>query len=123
MIDRSAEEFNKGVAVMAALSEFSLDLCFIREADVPGEPDFKETVEQELRVLFAPYGQWTVSLKREGPVDIAVAEMKGIGPWCSEDETLAYVETKAGERFWQWLQGYRLQVEPKEDAGCCKCKH
>jgi hypothetical protein len=113
----------KGVRPMAVLSEFTMDLCFIREAGTQGEPDFKAAVEQEIQKLFAPYAKWSVTLKKEDAVEIAVAEMKGIGPWQTEDDTLAYVETKAGEQFWEWLQGYRLQVEPKEDAGCCKCKH
>lgn len=108
---------------MAALSEFSFDLCFIREAGSPEEPDFRDAIEQEMKLLFSPYGRWSVTLKNEGPLDIAVAEMKGIAPWQNEDDALAYVERKAGDRFWQWLQGYQLHVETKEDAGCCKCKH
>lgn len=108
---------------MAALSEFAMNLCFIREAAGIGDPDFRDAIEQEMGKLFTPYGRWTLTLKNEGVLDIAVAEMKGIGPWSCEAEALQYLERKAGERFWSWLQGYQLHVEPKEDAGSCLCKH
>lgn len=105
------------------LSEFSVDLCFIREERLQDSPSIKEAVEKELLRLFEPYARWSVDTKKDGSLEIAVAEMKGICPWQTEEELLHYMETAAGEAFWSWLQAYRLQVEPKEDAGSCKCSH
>lgn len=108
---------------MAALSEFELDLVFIRAADGQDPSEFHDSVEAELAPLFAPYGKWSVTVKEEPGVQIAVTEMRGIAPWSCEDEALDYIEGKAGDRFREWLTGYRLAVEPKEDAGSCRCKH
>lgn len=108
---------------MSALSEFSLEMVFIREAEVTELPEFQAVIERELSRLFKPYAQWSASGRTEGGLELVTAEMKGIGPWESEDEVLTYMDSKTDESFWNWLQGYRLQVEPKEDAGCCKCKH
>ncbi|WP_438445242.1 hypothetical protein [Gorillibacterium sp. sgz5001074] len=108
---------------MPALSEFELEMVFIREAGVTAEsPGFPAEVERELDRLFRPYGQWGMNRKEQGPLEMVVVEMKGIGPWCTEDEMLDYMESKSQAPVWENLQGYRLRVEPKEDAGCCKCK-
>ncbi|UJF33840.1 hypothetical protein [Paenibacillus hexagrammi] len=105
--------------------EFSLDLCFIRE-HAP-EP-FQDVIEGELRKLFAGRGTWYIDCRKEAGLDIAVAEVKGLAAWESEEEVLRYIEdfressrdTVPVQDCWDHLQGYQVQVTPKIDAGCCR---
>ncbi|MBE1445875.1 hypothetical protein [Paenibacillus sp. OAS669] len=106
-------------------SEFALDLCFIREH---AQPPFKTVLDQQLRELFVGRGSWYIDYREEDLLDIAVAEVKGLGIWESEDDLLCYIEDfieKDGDsapNSWQHLQGYQVKVTPKVDAGCCRVK-
>ncbi|MEW9701294.1 hypothetical protein [Paenibacillus sp. SI8] len=107
------------------LSEFTLDLCFIREH---AESPFDARIEQLLEALFAGKGTWYIDSRVEEGLDIAVAEVKGMASWQNEDELLHYIEESAasdpasGSDCWDSLQGYQVKVTPKEDAGCCSLK-
>ncbi|KRE70463.1 hypothetical protein [Paenibacillus sp. Soil750] len=106
-------------------SEFALDLCFIREH---AQSPFYTIIEQQLNELFAGKGTWYIDLREQEGLDIAVAEVKGLAIWESEEEILNYIEkyTISGEPSehdcWNHLQGYQVKVSPKADAGCCRLK-
>ncbi|WP_079913255.1 hypothetical protein [Paenibacillus sp. 32352] len=106
-------------------SEFALDLCFIREH---AQPPFKTALDQQLQELFAGRGSWYIDYREEEGLDIAVAEVKGLGIWESEDDLICYIEDSiendgnSASSCWGHLQGYQVKVTPKEDAGCCRVK-
>ena len=77
-------------------SEFSLDLCFIREH---AQSPFSTIIEQQLNELFAGKGTWYVDLREQEGLDIAVAEVKGMAIWESEEEVLSYIEEYAASGF------------------------
>ncbi|HUC91676.1 MAG TPA: hypothetical protein VMS09_06530 [Paenibacillus sp.] len=101
-------------------SEYQFDLCFIRQADDTGF--FHAEIERELRRLFDGEAKWAVDRKRQGELDIAVAEINGLSAIGTEEEWMDAFEARALSDCWQWLNGYRLEVIPKEDAGCCRVK-
>lgn len=106
-------------------SEFALDLCFIREH---AKSPFSTIIEQQLNELFAGKGTWYIDLREQEGLDIAVAEVKGLAIWESEEEVLSYIEEYAAcsltseHDCWNHLQGYQVKVSPKADAGCCRLK-
>jgi hypothetical protein len=106
-------------------SEYTLDLCFIREHK---EAPFHSEIERELQRLFAGRGTWYTDFREESGLDIAVAEVKGIASWTNEDEVVAYLEdgmlTDAAEasQCWDHLHGLQVKVSPKLDVGCCRIK-
>ncbi|OAS13450.1 hypothetical protein [Paenibacillus oryzisoli] len=106
-------------------SEFALDLCFIREH---AQSPFYMIIEQQMSELFAGKGTWYVDHREQEGLDIAVAEVKGLSTWESEDDVLSYIEEYAGSGLpaeldcWIHLQGYQVKVMPKADAGCCRLK-
>lgn len=101
-------------------SEFMLDLCFIRPATE--NPDFFLEIETEIRALFQDSGTWYVDGKTADGLDIATVEINGLSHWETEDNVIAYVETRMTSECWNWLQGYKLRVVPKEDVGPCERK-
>ncbi|KQX48491.1 hypothetical protein [Paenibacillus sp. Root444D2] len=106
-------------------SEFTLDLCFIREHT---QSPFYTIIERQLNGLFAGKGTWYIDLREEQGLDIAVAEIKGMAIWESEVEVLRYIEESAQPDLtseydcWNHLHGYQVKVSPKADAGCCRLK-
>ena len=98
-----------------------MDLCFIREH----EPDhnFDQAVAKQLQSLFIGMGSWFTEVKQNNdPIDIVVAEVKGMGKWQSEEDVVAYIEKNATPQFMSWLQGYRIQLDIKEvHEGCSHC--
>jgi hypothetical protein len=40
--------------------------------------------------------------------------------WFSEEETIQYIEEHAGEKFWEYLQGYKMFIYPVV-KGCNSC--
>lgn len=101
-------------------SEFAFDAVFIRETGC-SRVRFGETIELELRRMFGEWASWHAETKREQGLEIAVVEMKGLSPWSSEDEAIEGLESRMESECWDWLNGYRLRVIPKEDAGPCRC--
>ncbi|MCS7461523.1 hypothetical protein N0M98_15330 [Paenibacillus doosanensis] len=106
-------------------TEFALDLCFIREH---GQLPLPTLIDRELQKLFAGRGSWYIDFKVKEGLDIAVAEVKGLGTWETEDELLQYIEesmeqdSDSAEDSWEYLQGYQVKVWPKIDAGSCRIK-
>ncbi|MFD0698181.1 hypothetical protein ACFQZT_29325 [Paenibacillus sp. GCM10027628] len=106
-------------------SEYALNLCFIREHT---ESLFLTAIDKELYRLFAGKGTWYIDEREESGLDIAVAEVKGLAAWASEDEVILYIEENMlpvsipDSECWEHLQGYQVKVSPKADAGCCRLK-
>ncbi|MGG1519998.1 hypothetical protein ABE504_31725 [Paenibacillus oryzisoli] len=102
--------------------EFTLDLCFIRD---DAQISLPAMIDRQLHGMFAGKGTWYIDHKVEDGLEIAVAEVKGMGTWESEGELLRYIEetgTDPTQDIWDYLQGYQVQVIPKVDAGCCRLK-
>lgn len=97
-------------------SEVMLDLCFIREQ----QGDFDMAIQDELMTIFGNKLHWYLDAKAGEEIDIVVAEVRGMGPWASEDEIMYFIEGKASDHFFTWLQGYRIQVFPKEKGSACR---
>jgi hypothetical protein len=99
-------------------SEAYLDFCFVREE----RGDFAAEIDRILKEVFKGIRvNWYLEEKTTQGADIVVAEVKGMAPWKSEGETLHYLEDKAGEMFWQYLQGYQLYIYPNNPKGCGSC--
>ncbi|WP_143006871.1 hypothetical protein [Paenibacillus tianmuensis] len=99
-----------------------MDLCFIREqvADAPRQP-FAQNIDDQLKSLFPKHAKWSLEQKQADGLDYVIAEVTGTGAWEKDEDILAYLEERAAHHFWDWLQGYRLQVEVKEHAECSHC--
>lgn len=95
-----------------------LDLCFIRPAE--DGPAFFAGIEAEMKALFKERATWYLDNKTDGGLHISVVSVNGLAHWESEHEAIAYVESKMTSDCWNWLQGYKVQVEPKEDVGPCE---
>jgi len=101
-------------------SEFTLDLCFIRK---PKRTPFQTMIYQQLHELFNGKGTWYMDYKEEEGLEIAIAEVKGLGTWECEEDLLRYIEESVLDQTqdcWDYLQGYQVQVIPKVDAGSCR---
>ena len=100
-------------------SETFLDFCFVREA----KGDFSSEIETMLEHLFKGIRlHWYLEEKRMEDAEMVIAEVKGMSRWQSEDEVIEYLEEKAGEGFWQYLQGYKMFVYPVK-KGCSSCEN
>lgn len=95
-------------------AEFTIDLVFIRYNIT--EQNFTDSVEEELKTLFAEIGKWTIKARQDGQLDILTAEINGIWSWESEAEIIAYLEHNASAQFWEWLQGFQVKHEVKEEV-------
>lgn len=99
-------------------SEAYLDFCFVREE----QGSFAEEIEELMKEVFQGIRvNWYLEEKTAEGADIVVAEVKGMAPWKSEEETLHFLEEKASERFWQYLQGYQMYIYPNNPKGCGSC--
>ncbi|MFD2445123.1 hypothetical protein ACFSO7_14230 [Bacillus sp. CGMCC 1.16607] len=99
-------------------SEAYLDFCFVREE----QGSFATEIEGLLKDLFQGIKvNWYLEEKTAEGADIVIAEVKGMGPWNSEDETLHYLEERAGDKFWKYLQGYQMYIYPNTKRGCGSC--
>lgn len=95
-------------------SETYLDFCFIR----PKAGEFKVEVDKMLSELFSAVNlNWYLEEKTEDGAEIVIVEVKGMSNWNSEDETIEFIEDHAPEKFWQYLQGYKMFVYPAK-RGC-----
>lgn len=101
-------------------NETYLDFCFIRHE----QGGFKQEIDELLADLFSGKRlKWYLEEKKQDNLDIVVAEVKGMSSWSSEEELVQYLENEAGERFWEYVQGYQFRVYPFT-KGCASCgKH
>jgi hypothetical protein len=97
-------------------SEVMLDFCFVRKRIGM----FKTDVESELKKLFKGNLHWYLDERSEDNVEMIVAEVRGVSPWQTKDDVLNHMEQKGSDSFWEWLQGYHLQVYPNT-KGCVSC--
>jgi hypothetical protein len=99
-------------------SEAYLDFCFVRER----QGGFATEIHSLMKEVFQGIRvNWYLDEKSAEGADIVVAEVKGMAPWKSEEETLHFLEEKAGDRFWQYLQGYQMYIYPNHPKGCGSC--
>ncbi|MED4202410.1 hypothetical protein [Neobacillus mesonae] len=98
-------------------SETYIDFCFVR-AEAGG---FSEEIDQVLRDTFVKKRlNWYLEEKTVDGAEMVIAEIKGMSDWASEDETIEFLEENAGEKFWQYLQGYKMFIYPVK-RGCNSC--
>lgn len=98
-------------------SETYLDFCFVRET----AGHFASEIHEILTELFKGIRlNWYLDEKTQEGIEIVVAEVKGMSRWNSEEETIQYIEEHAGETFWEYLQGYQMNVYPAK-RGCGSC--
>lgn len=104
-------------------SELMMDLCFIRKcAADSSEQNFEQLIDDQLKSLFSKKMKWNIEHKQANDLDIVNVEIKGFGTWKRDEEIIAYLEERAQPHFWDWLQGYRIQIEVKEEhAECSHC--
>jgi hypothetical protein len=99
-------------------NETYLDFCFIRKP----AGNFAKEIDQMLAKLFAGVRlHWYLEEKTIDDAEMVIAEIKGMSNWRSEDEALNFLEENGGERFWQYLQGYKMFVYPvtMKGSSCC----
>lgn len=98
-------------------NETYLDFCFIRE----GSGNFSSEIDSLLTELFKGVRlNWYLEEKTAEGAEIVVAEVKGMSRWGSEEETIQYIEEHAGEKFWDYLQGFKMFIYPAT-RGCGSC--
>jgi len=107
-------------------SEFAVDLCFIR-AYGENPVSMRTEIEAELTRIFALSGTWFMEVSRSKEeagreLEIAVVQVQGLSHWKTEQEVLDDLEGRMESECWSWLNGYRMAVIPKEDAGPCAMK-
>lgn len=97
-------------------SETYVDFCFIRHT----AGDFSMEIDRILKELFKGARlKWYLDEKTEAGLEIVVAEIKGMSKWQSEAEAIEYIENNADEAFWEYLQGYQMNVYPARGCGSC----
>jgi hypothetical protein len=102
---------------MKRKNETLIDFCFIRNRD----GGFKKKIESLLQTLFKDrHLYWYLEEKQEAGADIVVAELRGITTWGSEEEVVHFLEKQGTSEFWEYLQGYQIQVF-SEKKGCGSC--
>jgi len=102
---------------MSMTSETYIDFCFMR-AQAGG---FAVEIDEILKETFGKKRlNWFLEEKTIEGADMVVAEVKGMSNWNSEDETIQYLEEHAGEKFWEYLQGYKMFIYPAK-RGCNSC--
>ncbi|CAG7641618.1 hypothetical protein PAESOLCIP111_04251 [Paenibacillus solanacearum] len=101
-------------------SEYFVDLCFIKPHTDAGAP-FPE-LEAQLGALFSSQAAITVERKQDDGLEIAVAQVSGLSAWTTEQDVISHLEKHMPLDSLDWLNGYRIQVILKEDAGPCRLK-
>ncbi|MBI0578871.1 hypothetical protein IEC97_16010 [Neobacillus cucumis] len=98
-------------------SETYIDFCFIRSES----GGFAKEIDQILKETFANKRlNWFLEEKTMDEAEMVVAEIKGMSDWGSEEETIMFLEENAGEKFWEYLQGYKMFIYPAK-RGCNSC--
>jgi hypothetical protein len=101
-------------------SEYAIDLCFIRpDTDTEG---FHAEIEQEMERIVGKSGKWYAERKKQDRLDVSVVQLNGLAALDTEAEVIEQLESRMASPCWDWLNGYRLEVIPKEEAGCCAMK-
>jgi len=102
---------------MSMTSETYIDFCFVR----PESGGFAAEIDELLKHTFAKKRlNWFLEEKTIDGADMVVAEIKGMSDWKSGEETIGFLEENAGEKFWEYLQGYKLFIYPVM-RGCNSC--
>jgi hypothetical protein len=102
---------------MSMTSETYIDFCFVR----PASGHFAAEIDVILKETFAKKRlNWYLEEKDVDGVEMVVAEIKGMSDWMSEEEAIVYIEDHAGEKFWDYLQGYKMFIYPVL-KGCNSC--
>lgn len=98
-------------------SETYIDFCFIR-TETGG---FTAEISELLKTTFAKKRlNWFLEEKSIEGAEMVVAEIKGMSDWSTEEETLQFLEEHAAEKFWEYLQGYKMFIYPAK-RGCTSC--
>jgi hypothetical protein len=102
---------------MSMTSETYIDFCFIRQ----GSGGFAAEIDELLTNLFSKKRlNWYLEEKKMEGAEMVIAEIKGMSDWHSEEETIQFLEERAGEKFWEYLQGYKMFIYPVK-RGCNSC--
>jgi hypothetical protein len=102
---------------MSMTSETYIDFCFVR----PEAGDFSAEIDELLKNTFARKRlNWFLEKKSIDGAEMVIAEVKGMSDWSSEEETIQFIEENAGEKFWEYLQGYKMFIYPVK-RGCNSC--
>lgn len=98
-------------------NETYLDFCFVRSA----AGNFASEIDGMLKEIFEKARlTWYLEEKTVEGAEMVIAEVKGMSRWRSEEETLQFLENEAGDRFWEYLQGYKMFIYPAT-RGCTSC--
>ena len=98
-------------------AEFFMDLCFIREVDL--SIPFTQAVEQQLQALFGGEAKWYLESRQEENLELVLVEVKGAGDWETEEDLVTYLDDHASDQIMTWLQGYRIELDIKEQHESC----
>lgn len=102
---------------MSMTSETYIDFCFVR----PETGGFSSEVNELLEKLFAKKRlNWYLEEKVMDGAEMVIAEIKGMSNWVSEDETIQFIEDHAEDKFFEYLQGYKMFIYPVK-KGCNSC--
>ncbi|MDN3017579.1 hypothetical protein PH210_15375 [Paenibacillus sp. BSR1-1] len=98
-------------------SETYIDFCFMRA----GAGGFAAEIDSLLKTTFAKKRlNWFLEEKTIDGAEMVVAEIKGMSDWISEEETIHFLEEHAEDKFWEYLQGYKMFIYPVK-RGCNSC--
>jgi hypothetical protein len=82
---------------------------------------FRKEIDELLKTTFAKKRlNWFLEEKVIEGAEMVVAEIKGMSEWSTEEETIQFLEDNAGEKFWEYLQGYKMFIYPAK-RGCNSC--
>lgn len=102
---------------MSMTSETYIDFCFVR----PEAGGFTAEINELLKNTFAKKRlNWFLEEKTIDGAEMVVAEIKGMSDWSSEEETIQFIEENADEKFWEYLQGFKMFIYPVK-RGCNSC--
>jgi hypothetical protein len=102
---------------MLMTSETYLDFCFMRTES----GGFTSEIDELLKETFAKKRlNWFLEEKSIEGTEMVVAEIKGMSDWATEEETIQFLEEHAGDKFWEYLQGYQMYIYPAK-RGCNSC--
>lgn len=98
-------------------SETYIDFCFMRMES----GGFSSEIDELLKDTFAKKRlNWYLEEKSVEGTEMVVAEIKGMSDWSTEEDTIQFLEENAGEKFWEYLQGYKMFIYPAK-KGCSSC--
>lgn len=103
---------------MSMTSETYIDFCFVR----PESGGFEAEIDELLKQIFTKKRlNWFIEEKKTiDGAEMVVAEIKGMSDWGSEEEAIQFIEENAVEKFWEYLQGYKMFIYPAK-RGCNSC--